>query len=147
MPQVKLSWFELNSKFHVSNQKIWLESARTHIRTNELTCLAVICFLVGCTMNLNRSQAMAPMQKDDMKMGKFWAAFKNLHRNSEKKGRVSGRIWVNSSGRGWRGSIFAFGRFGFAQRRMRIETRSYNIIQAFFLDYLKVIRHSCSYYA
>ena len=59
----------------------------TYERTNELTCLAVICFLVGCTMNLNRSQAMAPMQKDDMKMGKFWAAFKNLHRNSEKKGK------------------------------------------------------------
>ena len=53
--------------------------------TKSRTCLAVICFRVGCTMNLKRSQAMAPMQKDDMKMGKFWAAFRNLHRNSGRK--------------------------------------------------------------
>ena len=34
-------------------------------------------------MNLKRSQAMAPMQKDDMKIGKFCAAIRNLQRNSE----------------------------------------------------------------
>ena len=50
---------------------------------DSLTCLAVICLRVGCTMNLKRSQAMAPMQKDDMKIGKFCAAIRNLHRNSE----------------------------------------------------------------
>ena len=33
-------------------------------------------------MNLNRSHAIAPMQNDDMKMGKSWAAFTNLQRYS-----------------------------------------------------------------
>ena len=35
------------------------------------TCLAVICDLSGCMMNLNLSHAMAPMQNDDMMTGKF----------------------------------------------------------------------------
>ena len=47
-----------------------------------LTQVAVICRCWFCTMNLNLSQAMAMMQKDDMKMGKSWPAFTNLHRYS-----------------------------------------------------------------
>ena len=44
--------------------------------------VADICFLVDWTMNLKRSQAMAPMQKDDMKMGYSWAALLAMHSTS-----------------------------------------------------------------
>lgn len=46
------------------------------------TCLAVICVLWLCAMYRNRSQAMAPMQKLDMMMGKSCPAFTNLQRIS-----------------------------------------------------------------
>ena len=55
-------------------------------------------------MNLKRSQAMAPMQKDDMKMGKFCAAFRNLHRNSA-NGREAKVKWTTVESR-VRGSNF-----------------------------------------
>ena len=42
-----------------------------------LACFAVICDLSGCMMNLNRSQAMAPIQNEDVMTGKFSPAFTN----------------------------------------------------------------------
>ena len=49
-----------------------------------LTQVAVIWRCWFWTMNLNLSQAMAMMQKDDMKIGKSCPAFTNLHRYSVK---------------------------------------------------------------
>ena len=46
--------------------------------------MAVIWRCWFWTMNLNLSQAMAMMQKDDMKIGKSCPAFTNLHRYSVK---------------------------------------------------------------
>ena len=63
-----------------------------------LTAVAVIWRCWFCTMNRKRSQAMAMMQKDDMKMGKFCAAFRNLHSNSA-NGREAKVKWMTVESR------------------------------------------------
>ena len=62
-----------------TNSLAELRRQHWHVRV-ELTCLAVICFLCGCMMNRKRSQAMAPMQNEDMMTGKFCPALTSWQR-------------------------------------------------------------------
>ena len=65
-------------KFHETRS---LTDNQTIIKMKH-TCIVVICFRVLWTMYRNLSQAIAPIQNDDMMIGKSCPALTNLHKRA-----------------------------------------------------------------